>query len=135
MCSVGRGWRGKTQEEGHKNTQALANFNKHCSDYAAAALPLLNWQCVVSPAGASALDRKARRKFDAWQLQNVNATPEKPGRLSAAIGKGDLLPSLAGLDITHKWLILLSPIKSPRASLPGKLRLAPHAPSPGWHAL
>ena len=28
-----------------------------------------------------------------------------------------------------------APIKSLRTSLPGELRLAPHAPSPGWHAL
>lgn len=40
-------------------------------------------------AGASALDRKARKRFDALQLQSVHAAPQKPGRLSAAIGKGE----------------------------------------------
>ena len=39
-------------------------------------------------AGAEALDRKQRKQFDAWQLQNVKAAPHKPGRVSAAIGKG-----------------------------------------------
>ena len=134
MYSVSRAWRGKTQEERHK-THRLLHFDKRCSAYAAAVLLLLNWHSVVAPAGASALDRKARRKFDAWQLQNVNATPEKPGRLSAAIGKGDLLPRLAAVHTTHKWFIFLNPIKALRTSLPGELRRIPHAPSPGWHAL
>ena len=30
--------------------------------------------------------------------------------------------------------LFLAPIKNLRTSLPGKLRLAPQAPSPGWHA-
>lgn len=43
---------------------------------------------ALHAAGAEALDRKQRKQFDAWQLQNVKAVPEKPGRVSAAIGKG-----------------------------------------------
>ena len=39
-------------------------------------------------AGAEALDKKQRKQFEAWQLQNVKAAPQKPGRVSAAIGKG-----------------------------------------------
>lgn len=44
-------------------------------------------------AGADALDRKQRKQFDAWQLQTVKAAPQKQGRVSAAIGKGQLPPS------------------------------------------
>ena len=36
---------------------------------------------------------------------------------------------------TFTLCLFLAPIKSLRTSLPGELRLAPHAPSPGWHAL
>lgn len=43
---------------------------------------------VSCAAGAEALDRKQRKQFDAWQLQNVKAAPQKPGRVSAAIGIG-----------------------------------------------
>lgn len=43
---------------------------------------------TLHAAGAEALDKKQRKQFDAWQLQNVKAAPLKPGRVSAAIGKG-----------------------------------------------
>ncbi len=43
---------------------------------------------LIDAEGAEALDKKQRKQFDAWQLQNVKAVPQKPGRVSAAIGKG-----------------------------------------------
>ena len=36
---------------------------------------------------------------------------------------------------TFTLCLFLAPVKSRRTSLPGEVRLAPHAPSPGWHAL
>ncbi|DBB13805.1 TPA: hypothetical protein ACH3X3_000802 [Trebouxia sp. C0006] len=48
----------------------------------------LTMQREVQMLGAEALDRKQRKQFDAWQLQTVKAVPQKPGRVSAAIGKG-----------------------------------------------
>ncbi|DBB04617.1 hypothetical protein WJX77_008660 [Trebouxia sp. C0004] len=48
----------------------------------------LTMQREVQMFGAQALDRKQRKQFDAWQLQTVGAVPQKPGRVSAAIGKG-----------------------------------------------
>ena len=39
------------------------------------------------------------------------------------------MPGMQGL------LLFPAPIKSLRTSLPGELRLAPHAPLPGWHLL
>ncbi|KAL3136921.1 hypothetical protein ABBQ32_006527 [Trebouxia sp. C0010 RCD-2024] len=48
----------------------------------------LNMQREVQTFGAEALDKKQRKHFDAWQLQSVKAAPQKPGRVSAAIGKG-----------------------------------------------
>lgn len=48
----------------------------------------LTMQREVQVFGAEALDKKQRKQFDAWQLQNVKAVSQKPGRCSAAIGKG-----------------------------------------------
>ena len=46
-----------------------------------------------------------------------------------------LLPSDYYQVCTTLTICLLhAPVKSLRTSLPGELRLAPHAPSPGWHA-
>lgn len=57
-----------------------------------------HWQwCILPAAGAEALDKKQRKHFDAWQLQSVKAAPQKPGRVSAAIGKGRLRYTLHNL--------------------------------------
>ena len=38
-------------------------------------------------------------------------------------------------NVSIDQALVWTPTKSVRVSLTGKLRLAPHAPSPGWHAL
>ena len=42
------------------------------------------------------------------------------------------LPAVVLSDIHH--LSIPAPVKFLKTSLPGELRLAPHTPSPGWHA-
>ena len=37
--------------------------------------------------------------------------------------------------LTFTICLFPAPVKSLRLSMPGELRFAPHAPSPGWHAV
>lgn len=53
----------------------------HCS-------PLLRLPGVVPPPGATALDKKSRKKFEAEQLARLGAKAEARPRMAASIGHG-----------------------------------------------
>ena len=61
------------------------------------------WECTTDqlpvparlpcPTGASALDKKSKKKFEAGSLERMGAQAQKGPRISAAIGLGELLLS------------------------------------------
>ena len=66
----------------------------------------------------------APRRLDILQISKVQAT-------LASLGKSGTMWSY----LTCTICLFSVPIKSLETSLPGKLRLVPHAPSPGWHMI
>ena len=85
----------------------------------------------------------ANRRIESCRMGGLTCTLSQPisQELSRAVnrvrGGHQWQPSYCSKASCLTFTICLfpTPIKSLRTSLPGKLRLAPHAPIPGWHAL